>query len=87
MGCDAERAKSFERSKKPILQYTPEEMKDPTLGPMIRDAIGAQALEKAFGFDGGGMSEVRSNCAMVTLFQAIRNDSRERESNSEKGET
>ena len=83
MGCDAEREKAFERSKRPILQYTPEDMKDPTLGPLIRDAIGAKALEKAFGFDGGGMDEVRANCAMVTLLQAIRENSHTNASNND----
>ncbi len=72
MCCDAEREKAFERSKQPILSVTHEELNDPTLGPMIKDAIGADAIQEAFGPGGGGMGEIKFNCAVVSFLQAMR---------------
>ena len=43
----------------------------------------ADALEKAFGFDGGGIREVEGNCAMVGLMQTLRKQAEEREENEE----
>ena len=70
--CDAEREKAMERRRQPILTVTYEEMNDPSLGPLIRDAIGREALEHAFGLDGGGVAEIEENCAIVSLLQAMR---------------
>ncbi|NQU22698.1 MAG: hypothetical protein HQ567_15585 [Candidatus Nealsonbacteria bacterium] len=70
--CDIEREKAFEARCQPILSVTHEEMRDPTLGPLIKDAIGADALVHAFGPDGGGMAEVEENCAVVSLLQTMR---------------
>ena len=72
MACDQERDKTFERAKEPILSVSRDDMQDATLGPMIRNAIGAKALEQAFGPGGGGIAEVRDNCADVSLLKAIR---------------
>ena len=70
--CDIEREKAIEARQQPILSVTFEEMDDPTLRPMIKDAIGREAIERAFGPGGGGLAEVEGNCAMVSLVQAIR---------------
>jgi len=70
--CDDEREKAFERSQKPILTFTHEELDDPSLGPLIKDAIGADALQKAFSPGGGGMQEVKRNCAITSLVQTLR---------------
>ncbi len=72
MCCDAEREKAFERSQQPILSVTHEELNDPTLGPMIKDAIGADAIQEAFGPGGGGVKEIEYNCAVVSFLQAMR---------------
>ncbi len=70
--CDSEREKAFQRSKQPILSFTHEELEDPTMGPLIKDAIGADALQRAFGPDGGGVEEVKFNCAVASLEQLMR---------------
>ena len=70
--CDREREKAYQRSRKPILSVTHEELADPTLGPLIKNTIGADAMQKAFGPDGGGVGEINSNCAVVSLVQALR---------------
>ncbi len=70
--CDIEREKAIEARQQPILSVTFEEMDDPTLGPLIKDAIGREAIERAFGPGGDGIAEVERNCAMVSLVQAIR---------------
>ncbi len=72
MCCDSEREKAYQRSREPILSVTHKELDDPTLGPLIKDAIGAEALQKAFGPDGGGIDDVKFNCAVVSLVQLMR---------------
>ena len=72
MCCDSEREKAIERSRQPILSFTHEELDDPSLGPLIKDAIGADALQEAFGPGGGGIAEVEFNCAVASLVQALR---------------
>jgi len=72
MMCDAEREKAIEARRQPILSVTYEEMQDPTLGRLIKDAIGREALERAFGPGGGGMAEIEENCAIVSFVQAMR---------------
>lgn len=73
--CDEEREKAFERSQQPILTVTHEELKDPSLGPLIKDTIGADAIQKAFRPGGGGIEEVKYNCAILSLVQAMRKSS------------
>ena len=81
MACDQERAKALERARQPILSFTHEELADPATGSLIRDAIGAEALHRAFGPDGGGIQEIRANCALVNLTRALRK--REKEASEE----
>ena len=64
--------KALEARRQPVLSVTVEEMKDPTLGPLIKQAIGREAIERAFGPGGGGIAEVEENCAIVSLLQALR---------------
>lgn len=70
--CDIERAKAIEAAKEPILTFKHEDLDDPTLGPLIRRAIGGDALVKAFGPGGGGMREIEGNCALASLVKALR---------------
>lgn len=72
MACDQERDKAFEQAKQPILSVTPDDMEDPTLGSMIRDAIGAEAIQKAFAPGGGGMDDIRAACSDVEIVRACR---------------
>lgn len=81
--CDDERRKAEERAMQPILTFKREDLDDPTLGPRIKDAIGAQALRKAFGPDGGGIAEVERNCAIVSLVQVVRKTMQESEQSEE----
>lgn len=72
MCCDNERQRAIERAQQPILSFTCDELEDPGLGPLIKDAIGADALRKAFGPEGGGVAEIEFKCAIVSLVQAMR---------------
>ena len=72
MCCDSEREKAIQRAQQPILSFTHDELDDPTMGPLIKNAIGAEALQKAFGPGGGGMQEVEFNCAVASLVQLMR---------------
>ena len=69
--CDEERRKAQELAMQPILSFKLEESEDPTLGPMIRDAIGAEALQRAFAPGGGGIAEIQRNCALASLVQLL----------------
>ena len=81
--CAGEREKALQEFQQPILSVTHEELRDPTLGPLIKDAIGVDALRKAFGPGGGGSDEIRYHCAVVSLVQALRKcDSRTAEGDS-----
>lgn len=72
MCCDRERERAIQRAHEPILSFTHAELDDPTMGPLIKNAIGAEALQKAFGSGGGGMQEVEFNCAVASLVQLMR---------------
>lgn len=69
MGCDAERDAAFERAQQPIFsadRNDPEDMKQ------LRRVVGAEALEHAFGPDGGGIREINENAAIESLLQCLR---------------
>jgi hypothetical protein len=69
MMCDEERRKYEERLMEPIFVA---DQNDPADMEALKRVFSADALQKAFGPDGGGMQEVEYNAAVESLVQAIR---------------
>ena len=69
MGCDEERRKYEEQRAKPIFIA---DRNDPEDMAALRRVVGHEALEHAFGPDGGAMAEVEYNAAVESLLQALR---------------
>ncbi len=70
--CDEQRRKWEERQMEPMFvadTEDPEDMRD------LREFLGGEALQKAFGPGGGGVSEVRQNAALASLRQFFRKSS------------
>ena len=72
MGCDEERRKFEERQSKPIFTAN---RNDPQDMEALKRVIGREAIEHAFGPEGGGMIEVQRNAAVESLLQALRKQS------------
>lgn len=70
--CDIEAEKAFKRMQEPMISVTHEELEDPEMLAAFRDAVGMEALQKAFGPDGGGMQEVALNSVLFNLKQLTR---------------
>ena len=73
MGCDEERRKYEEQRAKPIFSAdrdNPEDME------ALRRVVGREAIEHAFGPDGGGIAEVEYNAAVESLLQVLRKSRR-----------
>lgn len=69
MGCDEEREKYQQRMSQPIFTA---DRNDPEDMEALRRLFGAEALQKAFGPDGGGMAEIERNAAIESLKQCFR---------------
>ena len=69
MGCDEERRKYEEQRAKPIFTA---DRNDPEDMAALRRVVRREALEHAFGPDGGAMAEVEYNAAVESLLQALR---------------
>ena len=62
--------KAFNESfGQPIATFKTDDPKDMDLA---REAIGREALQKAFGPNGGGVQEIKRNCAIATIKQLMR---------------
>ena len=73
MGCDEERRKYQEQRAKPIFSAerdNPEDME------ALRRVVGREAIEHAFGPEGGGIAEVEYNAAVESLLQVLRKSRR-----------
>ncbi len=69
LACPDERAKAEKQAMGPIFTAdldNPDDMK------LLNDCLGREALERAFGPDGGGMLEVKRNAAVASLLQVVR---------------
>ena len=83
MGCDEERSKYQEQRAKPIFSAdrdNPEDME------ALRRVIGREAIEHAFGPEGGGIAEVEYNAAVESLLQALRKSRRTSEESTDEPE-
>lgn len=69
LACDDERRRAQERMAKPIFSA---DRNDPADMAALRRIVGAEAIEHAFGPDGGGMREVGYNAAVESLLQSLR---------------
>ena len=75
MGCDEERRKYQEQRAKPIFSAdrdNPEDM------DALRRVVGREAIEHAFGPEGGGIAEVEYNAAVESLLQVLRKSRRKK---------
>ena len=73
MGCDEARRKYQEQRAKPIFSAdrdNPEDME------ALRRVVGREAIEHAFGPEGGGIAEVEYNAAVESLLQVLRKSRR-----------
>jgi hypothetical protein len=73
MGCDEERRKYQEQRAKPIFSAdrdNPDDME------ALRRVVGREAIEHAFGPEGGGIAEVEYNAAVESLLQVLRKSRR-----------
>lgn len=63
--CESEAHKAYKRAfpdgPKPLATFTADELQQPA----VRDAIGAEAVQKAFGPGGGGMTEIVENLRKI----------------------
>lgn len=67
--CPGEYEKAEKRAMEPILTArfdSPEEMEE------LKSVMGREAIEKAFGPDGGGIQEIEYNAAVVNLMRVLR---------------
>lgn len=67
--CKIEREKAFEEAKEPIFTTkldSPEEIE------LAKSVIGRNALEKAFGPNGGGIKEIKLNAAIAKMKRLLR---------------
>ena len=69
MCCDEERRKHEQRLYQPIFTA---EINDPEDMAALQRVAGREALERAFGQNGGGMAEIEFNAAVESLLQALR---------------
>lgn len=69
MCCDDERRKAEERARQPIFTA---DRNDPEDMALFREYFGAEALQKAFGPDGGGMAEIHENALIANIRQTLR---------------
>jgi len=83
MGCDEERRKYEERRAKPIFSA---DRNDPDDMDALRRVVGREAIEHAFGPDGGGIAEVEYNAAVESLLQVLRKSRRTSEETTERAE-
>ncbi len=73
--CDDQREEAEKRAMQPIFTADPDNPDDMAL---LRKSLGPEAIEHAFGPDGGGIQEIHRNAAIASLIQAVRKQ-RERE--------
>lgn len=66
--CPAERKKYEASLHEPIFTADPN---DPEDMRRLREVVGRESLEHAFGPDGGGMQEIREKAAIQGLLQAL----------------
>lgn len=69
IACEAEQKKYEAQRMQPIFTARVGDEGDMTL---MKQFLGRDALEKAFGPDGGGMQEVEVNAAIAGVIQAMR---------------
>jgi hypothetical protein len=69
IGCDDERRKYEERQTKPIFTA---DRSDPKDMEALKRVFGLEALQHAFGPDGGGIAEIERGAALESLLQALR---------------
>ena len=73
MGCDEERRKYQEQRAKPIFSADRDNPQDMEA---LRRVVGREAIEHAFGPEGGGIAEVEYNAAVESLLQVLRKSRR-----------
>lgn len=66
--CEAERQKAFEQAQKPIFTAKADNPHDMEI---LKEVLGREALEHAFGPDGDGMQEIERNAALGSLKQIL----------------
>ena len=71
LGCDGERKKDQEAGVVPGLLFEADRS-NPRDMELLRRFFGVEALEHAFGPEGGGMGEIEHNAAVASLLQAAR---------------
>ena len=69
LGCDEERRKYEEQQRQPIFTA---QRDDPEDMAALKRVFSAEALQKTFGPDGGGMAEIREKAAVESLLQCLR---------------
>lgn len=70
--CHLERKKYEDAERNPQPIFTAD-VKCPGDMQLLKDVFGKEALEQAFGPDGGGVEEIHRNAAIASLTQELRN--------------
>jgi hypothetical protein len=83
IACEAEQKKYEARRAQPIFTARVGNEQDMTL---MRQFLGREAIEKAFGPNGGGIREVETNAAVASIIQFL-NDARTIEDAAPRGAT
>jgi hypothetical protein len=71
IACDGERARDIEQSQEPLFIADAE---DPNDLDLLKNAVGARAIEGAFGPNGGGVKELELNLLLAQVKKMVRRD-------------
>lgn len=84
MMCPKERSEAEQRDAEPLFSFDP---LDPDDMELAKTCCSREVIEKAFGFDGGGINEIKRLCAEASLIQLLQKMRRSEPEPREGGET